>query len=118
LLRLRTRGLRADARLLAFLNGHRLPVRDQQAERGEIWIALRPWHFRQAPFQYLVLMCEPLRPWLSGVPDERELGVPIFTIAREGSKYSEEGRAVQEVSLIASLDPDKLPEHAAAARLG
>jgi hypothetical protein len=82
LLRLRTRGLRPDVRLLAYLNGRRLPVRDYQAERGEIWIALRPRNFRPAPFQYLVLLCEPLRPWLHGVSDRRELGLPIFRIAR------------------------------------
>ena len=82
LLRIRTRGLRRGVRLRAFLNGRPLLVHDCQSESGEIRLALRRTHFRKTRFQYLVLLCEPLRPWLHGVPDRRELRLPVFGVSR------------------------------------
>lgn len=89
-LRLRTRGLRPRPGLRAFLNGRRLAIHDCQSESGEIRLILGRRHFKPGPFQYLVLICEPLRPWLQGVPDQRELGLPLFSVVREGvrSPYS------------------------------
>ena len=81
-LRLRTRGLRPGVRLRAFLNGHQLAVHDCQTEHGEIRLMLRGRHVRPTPFQYLVLVCEPLRPWLHGVEDRRELGLPMFRVVQ------------------------------------
>ena len=80
-LRLRTHGLRPRPRLQAFLNGRRLAIHDCQAEHGEIRLLLGRRHFTPRPFQYLVIVCDPLRPWLQGVPDRRELGIPLFSIA-------------------------------------
>jgi hypothetical protein len=87
-LRLRTRGLRHRPGLQAFLNGRRLAIHDCQAEHGEIRLILGRRHVKPGPFQYLVLICEPLRPWLHGVPDQRELGIPLFSVAREGAPYA------------------------------
>jgi hypothetical protein len=36
--------------------------------------------FTAGPEQLLILTCNPLRPWTLGVPDRRELGLPIFSI--------------------------------------
>lgn len=94
ILRLRTRGLRHRPGLQAFLNGRRLAIHDCQAEHGEIRLMLGRRHVTAGPFQYLVLVCEPLRPWLQGVPDRRELGLPLFSIAREGARAGyEPGRS-------------------------
>jgi hypothetical protein len=75
-----THGLRPDVRMAAFLNGHRLRLRDLQYQVGEVQLAIRQEQLSEGPFQYLVLICEPLRPWLHGVPDQRELGLPLFRI--------------------------------------
>lgn len=80
LLILDTRGLRLGVRFWAFLNGHRLETRDVQDEHGEIQVTVRRKHVRKAPFQYLVLICEPLLPHLAGVPDQRELGLPLVRV--------------------------------------
>jgi hypothetical protein len=82
ILRLRTRGLRQRPRVQAYLNGRRLALHDCQAEHGEIRLMPGPRHVVPGRFQHLVLLCEPLRPWLHGVPDRRELGLPLFEIVR------------------------------------
>lgn len=80
LLVLDTRGLRLGVRFWAFLNGERLAVRDLQEDVGEIHVSVRRKHVRATPFQYLVLICEPLLPTLEGVADQRELGLPLFRV--------------------------------------
>jgi hypothetical protein len=45
--------------------------------------------FEQSPEQRLIVTCNPVRPWTFGVPDRRELGLPIFSIAFQ---RLEEGR--------------------------
>ena len=106
-LRLITRGLRHRPRLRAFFNGHRLAIHDCQAEHGEIRLAISARHLRPGPFQYLVLLTQPLRPWLEGVPDRRELGIPLFEIVRAGACEHEAGqRGPHEIDASSqALDP-------------
>lgn len=90
LLRLRTRGLRPGLRARAFLNGHRLMLHDRQADRGEIALSVRRRHFRRRGFQYLALLCDPLKPWMQGVLDTRELGLPLFRVDFDACAASSE----------------------------
>ncbi len=80
---LETRGLRqapVPLHLRVFFNRHQLPPVALRWQGGTLTFRLEPAMFAPGPEQHLVLTCNPLRPWTMGVPDRRELGLPIFSI--------------------------------------
>jgi glycosyltransferase involved in cell wall biosynthesis len=79
-----TQGLRAEPvplHLRVFFNRHQLPSDALRWQDGRLTFRLDPSLFAKASEQHLILTCNPLRPWTVGVPDRRELGLPIFAIA-------------------------------------
>ncbi len=81
--RLETRGVRQASIWLSlgvFFNRHRLPPAALWWQDGRLTFRLDSSMFAEGPEQHLVLTCNPLRPWTVGVPDRRELGLPIFSI--------------------------------------
>ncbi len=82
--RIETRALRqapVPLCLQAFFNRHKLPAHAFHWDDGALVFWIGPSMFVPGPEQQLVLTCNPLRPWTLGVPDRRELGLPIFSIA-------------------------------------
>jgi predicted dehydrogenase/glycosyltransferase involved in cell wall biosynthesis len=62
-----------------FFNHHRVP--GLQWQDGTLSFRVQPSMFAPGPEQHLILTCNPLRPWKQGVPDRRELGLPIFAVS-------------------------------------
>jgi hypothetical protein len=63
-----------------FFNGHRVPAPSVQSTNGLLSFRVQPSMFDPSPEQRLIVTCNPVRPWKFGVPDRRELGLPIFSI--------------------------------------
>lgn len=81
--RIETRALRtARVRLCLgfFFNRHRVPPAALHFDHGRLAFRMHPSMFDRDSEQRLILTCNPLRPWKAGVPDRRELGLPIFSI--------------------------------------
>ncbi len=81
--RIETRALRqahVPLCLWIFFNRHSLPPGASQWDDGALVFRIEPSMFAPGPEQHLILTCNPLRPWTMGVPDRRELGLPIFSI--------------------------------------
>jgi len=64
-----------------FFNRHQVPRSSLRWRDGTLTFRLDPATFTEGPEQHLLLTSNPLRPWTVGVPDRRELGLPIFSIA-------------------------------------
>ncbi len=78
-----TRSLRqgpVPLRLGVFFNRHKVPSSSIRWNGGLLSFRIHPPMFAPSPEQRLILTCNPLRPWKFGVPDRRELGLPIFSI--------------------------------------
>jgi glycosyltransferase involved in cell wall biosynthesis len=78
-----TRGVRQATDQLClgvFFNRHRVPPATLRWQDDLFTFRLDPSLFVEGPEQHLVLTCNPLQPWKQGVPDRRELGLPIFSI--------------------------------------
>jgi hypothetical protein len=93
-LRLITNGLRREGvNLRVALNNTRLDL--VELSTGDYEIAVKR-SLCYPTEQTLILVCDALRPWLHGVPDYRELGLPLFAIEAVpmgGSKTIERKRA-------------------------
>jgi GT2 family glycosyltransferase len=80
----KTRALRQEPVPLClgvFFNRHRVAAPSLQWNNGALSFRIQPSMFDQGPEQRLIVTCNPVRPWKVGVPDRRELGLPIFSIA-------------------------------------
>ena len=75
-----------------FFNGHKVPSSSIRFHNGQVAFRVLPSMFEHGPEQRLILTCNPLRPWKSGVPDRRELGLPIFSIAFRPVENTVSGR--------------------------
>jgi hypothetical protein len=81
--RLETRGMRqpvSSLRLGVFFNRHQVPSSSLQWNDGLLSFRIDSSMFDPSPEQRLIVTCNPVRPWKVGVPDRRELGLPIFSI--------------------------------------
>jgi hypothetical protein len=81
--RVETRGLRGSPiplRLAVFFNRSRISPDELRWHGSSICFRLDAAMFAEGAEQHLVLTCNPVRPWEVGVPDRRELGLPIFSI--------------------------------------
>lgn len=81
--RIETRSLRkarASLCLGVFFNCHKVPASSVHFSDGVLSFRIGSAMFDKGPEQRLILTCNPLRPWKLGVPDRRELGLPIFSI--------------------------------------
>ena len=76
-LRLATQGLRPDAKLQVAFNGTRVEV--VAVPGGDYELPIERAHCHRDE-QTVILLSSPLRPWLQGVKDYRELGLPLFAI--------------------------------------
>ena len=95
-----TRALRqAPLCLGVFFNRHKVPSSSIRWNDGLLSFQIHPPMFEPSPEQRLILTCNPLRHWKVGVPDRRELGLPIFSIAftpieeatRDGQELAQAG---------------------------
>ncbi|PTL36661.1 hypothetical protein CLG94_02980 [Candidatus Methylomirabilis limnetica] len=66
--------------LSIFFNRVKLPSSSVQFKDGFVSFSIQPSMFVDGREQRLILTCNPVRPWMFGVPDRRELGLPIFSI--------------------------------------
>ena len=64
-----------------FFNRHKVSSSSLQWNDGLLSFRIDSFMFDPSPEQRLIFTCNPLRPWKIGVPDRRELGLPIFSIA-------------------------------------
>jgi hypothetical protein len=81
--KIETRSLRKAAvalRLRVFFNRHKVPSSSIHFSNGLLSFRIDSSMFDPSPEQRLILTCNPVRPWKFGVPDRRELGLPIFSI--------------------------------------
>ncbi len=81
--RIDTRELRQaplPLRLRLYCNGRRLGESEVTVADGVIRATLDEDASRLVGASLLVLTCNPLQPWKQGIPDRRELGIPIFSI--------------------------------------
>jgi predicted dehydrogenase len=79
-----TRSLRdggVPLRLSVFFNRTMIPPASVGMRDGVVSFPISRSMFSPSPEQLLILTCNPVRPWKSGSPDRRELGLPIFSIA-------------------------------------
>ena len=80
---LETRNLRQDlptSQIAAYWGGRRLAASSVVVEREAVRLVLPAvWPGQGSP-ACLAITCRPMQPWKQGVPDRRELGVPIFAI--------------------------------------
>ena len=77
-IRLETNNLRQEPvplDLRVFANGRLVPPDSVRVEPGGIRFPLRVGRLRT-----LALTCRPVEPWKNGIPDRRELGLPLFAI--------------------------------------
>ena len=82
--RIETRGLRQASvplSLSVFFNRHKLRGASLEGHNDALTFRIDASMFEPGSEQHLILTCNPLRPWTLGVPDRRELGLPIFSIA-------------------------------------
>jgi len=82
--RIETRTLRqapVPLRLGLFFNRHKVSSSSIHFSDGLLSFRIDSFMFECRPEQHLIMTCNPLRPWKLGVPDRRELGLPIFSIA-------------------------------------
>jgi hypothetical protein len=63
-----------------FFNRHRVAAPSLQWNDGLLSFRIDSSMFDPSPEQRLIFTCNPVRPWKVGVPDRRELGLPIFSI--------------------------------------
>lgn len=75
---LATRGLRHDPELTVFIQGRRLDASAVHVEPNVIRLVVPGCAASRD--SCLILLCNPLLPWLHGADDRRELGIPIFSI--------------------------------------
>ncbi len=107
--RIETQSLRKEPvplYLEVFFNRHRLSS-VIRFEEGVLSFGIQPSMFASGHEQHLVLTCNPLRPWTVGVPDRRELGLPIFSIA-----FSAIGNLVRDRDEVAVQSYSPLPQGA------
>ncbi len=81
-----------------FFNRHRVPPASLRWHDGSLTFRLDPAMFAAGAEQHHVLTCNPVRPWTSGVPDWRELGLPIFSI--DFAPITEAGGAGEETTTV------------------
>ncbi|CBE67982.1 MAG: hypothetical protein F9K13_04495 [Candidatus Methylomirabilis oxygeniifera] len=63
-----------------FFNRYELPASSVRFKDGVVSFLIQPSLFVDGLGQGLILTCNPVRPLEFGVPDHRDLGLPIFSI--------------------------------------